>query len=686
MPNRLAGEQSPYLLQHASNPVDWFPWGEDAFAKARAEDKPVMLSVGYATCHWCHVMAHECFQDQEVAALLNRHFVAVKVDREERPDIDSAYMSVCQALTGAGGWPLTVFLTPEKKPFYAGTYFPKHTAMGRPGMVELLTNLARLWREERQRLLTTGEEIAKAMQPQPAGERQAPGQKAMEKAYWTLARGFDQRYGGFGQAPKFPTPHQLNFLLRWQRRAGQERAGIMAAATLMAMRQGGIFDQIGYGFHRYSVDQKWLVPHFEKMLYDQALLALAYLEAFQATGEPLFARTAREIFSYVLRDMTSPQGAFYSAEDADSEGAEGTFYLWTPEQVRELLGEEEARLFCRYYGVTAQGNFEGGKSVLHITRGMDALAEGAGLSPERAAAALDEARAKLLAARAGRPRPLLDDKVLTAWNGLMIAALARGALVLGEPAYQEAADRAARFVMSELGGGEGRLLRRWREGHAAQDGFLEDYAFMAWGLIELYQASLDPEHLESALALARAAGERFEDQVRGGFFFTAHDGEELFVREKGLYDGAVPSGNSVMAFDLLRLSRLTGDTTLERSARRALEAFGERINEQPSAFTMMLQALDFALGPTTELVIAGQIGAADSEALLAAARRRYDPLLTVLLCPPGEAGRRMARIAPFCAEMNPKGGKAAAYLCRGFACQAPTTDPDELERQLAAGP
>lgn len=678
MANRLAREKSPYLLQHAGNPVDWHPWGAEAFELAKSQDKPVMLSVGYATCHWCHVMAHESFEDEEVAAALNRDYVAIKVDREERPDVDSVYMSVCQALTGAGGWPLTVFLTPDKKPFYAGTYFPKHTAMGRPGFMELLESIARMWRDERQKLLTTGEEIVKALSQGPSPAGQAPDASVLEKAYWILGRSYDHQHGGFGKAPKFPTPHQLGFLLRWGQRAAEPKARDMALDTLSKMRAGGIFDQVGFGFHRYSVDERWLVPHFEKMLYDQALLALAYLEAYQVSGRQSFADTAREIFRYVQRDLTSEEGGFFSAEDADSEGEEGRFYVWTPEQVRGLLGPEQAKVFNRYYGVTNAGNFEHDTSICHRTRSLQELVQDLDLTTAQAAEMLETSRQELLAARAERVRPLLDDKVLTAWNGLMIAALARGAAVLGDEDYLQAAGQAAEFVMTRLGGNEGRLLRRWRQGQAIQDGFLEDYAFFVWGLLELYNAGFDPAHLEAALELTQACRSRFEDEVGGGFFFTGHDGEELIIRQKDSFDGAVPSGNSVMALNLLRLARLTGDDSLERRAIRTLAYFGRQMGEQPVAHTLMLQAVDYGLGPAQEVVVAGEAGGQDTKALLSAARQGFAPSRALLLKNPGPQGERLAALAPFTKDMGPIEGKAAAYVCQGFSCQAPTTDPEEL--------
>ncbi|MFH1033486.1 MAG: thioredoxin domain-containing protein [Pseudomonadota bacterium] len=683
MPNRLAGERSPYLLQHADNPVDWYPWGEEAFDKARQEDKPVLLSIGYATCHWCHVMAHESFEDTLVAQAINRDFVAVKVDREERPDLDGIYMGVCQALTGSGGWPLTLLLTPEAKPFYAGTYFPPRNMMGRPGLLELLGEVARLWREDRQRLLTAGEEITKSIQPKPAAAGADPDLSLMEKAYWQLTHAFDPKRGGFGQAPKFPTPHHLNFLLRWQARQPGSRGREMVDTTLAAMRAGGIFDHLGLGFARYSVDAEWLVPHFEKMLYDQAQLALAYLEAFQAGGPAEFAQTAREIFTYVLRDMTDPEGGFYSAEDADSQGVEGLFYVWTPEQVRGVLGQELGELFCRYYDVTSAGNFEHGRSILHQLTSVSAYAQNLGLDPDQLARDLAQARGRLFAHREERVHPLKDDKVLTAWNGLMIAALAKGYQVLGDEAYLAAAARAARFVLEGLSDADGRLLRRWRGGDLSGPGFLEDYAFFIWGLLELYQADLDPSWLEEAQRLCGLALSLFEDQLHGGFFFTPHDGEGLIARDKDAYDGATPSGNSVMAVNLLRLARLLARPEWERKAVKLLRAFGEQMRRQPMAYTHMLMALDLLLGPCQELVLAGDPADPALKEMLRLAQAGFGPRRVLLLLADGPAGERVRALAPYTRGMGPVGGKPAAYLCTGHACQRPLTDPAELKAALA---
>ncbi len=602
MPNLLINEKSPYLLQHADNPVEWRPWGEDAFRAALDRDMPIFLSVGYATCHWCHVMAHESFEDEDIARMLNENFVSVKVDREERPDVDNVYMTVCQMLAGSGGWPLSIFMTPRGQPFYAGTYFPKDSGFGRPGFRDVLRQISKAWRTDNSRLVQAGEEIAVAIQPKSkasfgADERHALGEDALRRAYEQLLSLFDGQWGGFGAAPKFPTPHHLTFLLRWHLRRPESRALEMVRKTLDAMRSGGIFDHLGYGFHRYSVDREWLAPHFEKMLYDQALLAMAYTEAFQAASQPAYARTAREIFGYVLRDMTAPEGGFYSAEDADSEGREGLFYVWTPEEIREVLGPGESGLFCRFHGISDAGNFEEGRSIVHAPIPLDAFAGDAAMDAVRLSELLEDSRKKLLAHRAKRVRPMKDDKILTAWNGLMIAALAKGFQALGDSAYGEAARNAADFILAAMRPGKGRLMRRYRHGEVAIPGYADDYAFLVWGLLELYQAVSETKYLEEAISLNNEMLDIFWDHDGGGFFYVGSDGERLILRDKDSYDGAIPSANSVAALNLFRLARITGNAELEARGNRLIEMFSGPVNNYPSAYTQFLNALDFALGP-----------------------------------------------------------------------------------------
>ncbi|MDN5344653.1 MAG: uncharacterized protein PWQ18_764 [Clostridia bacterium] len=745
-PNRLIHEKSPYLLQHAYNPVDWYPWGDEAFTRARREDKPVFLSIGYSTCHWCHVMARESFDDKEVAALLNEGFIAIKVDREERPDIDQVYMAVCQALTGSGGWPLTVFLTPKKKPFYAGTYFPKHSRHGLPGLVEVLKLIQEKWRTDRESLEESASELIQAVSSQLAPAQPGkPEPSLLAQGFEQLQSSFDAIYSGFGAAPKFPIPHQLYFLLRYWKRYGAKSALAMVEKTLQAMYCGGIYDHIGFGFARYSTDQRWLVPHFEKMLYDNALLALAYLEARQATGKAAYGRVAREIFTFVLRDMSDPEGGFYTAQDAESEGEEGKFYLWTPDQVREVLGREEGEFFCRYFDITEGGNFAGRNIPNLIGRGEELFADDAGnngaggnagnvvaldlraqprqwdarancnaagagnanslqgehrpndgeqgqgsgegesvlaVLDKTKAAPLVAARAKLFAAREKRVHPHRDDKILTAWNGLMIAALARGAWVLDEPAYTEAAARAARFILTHLRDAEGRLLARYRKGEAAYPAYLDDYAFLTWGLIELYQATFEPGYLREALALTGQMQELFRDEG-GSYFFTPRDAGELPVRPREVYDGALPSGNSVTALNLLRLARITGDSSLEEEAATQLRSLAGTAAAYPRGYTFYLCALDFYLGPVIEMVLAGEREGEDTRALLQVLRRTYLPAAVLVLRPGGREGEEVSKLIPYTARHIPVNGKTALYLCRNFACQAPVTTPAELAQRLA---
>ncbi|OPZ75118.1 MAG: hypothetical protein BWY80_00288 [Firmicutes bacterium ADurb.Bin456] len=619
-------------------------------------------------------MERESFEDEEVAALLNEGYISVKVDREERPDIDHIYMSACQAMTGQGGWPLTVLLTPEKKPFFAGTYFPKRGRWGLPGLIEILTQIREKWELERDQVLEAGEGILEFMGTKPGLRSGASlDRDTLDRAYKQLKDRFDQEYGGFGPAPKFPSPHNLMFLLRYWKRSGEKEALAMVERTLQAMYQGGLFDHVGYGFSRYSTDHKWLVPHFEKMLYDNALLALAYLEAYQVTGEDFYARVAKEIFIYILRDMTSPEGGFYSAEDADSEGVEGKFYLWTPAEVGKILGRDDGEVFCRQYGITAGGNFEG-KSIPNLIQNpveTGSLAAGQASGDYRAR--LDVLREKLFQAREGRVHPFKDDKILTSWNGLMIAALARGGAVLEEPLYTKAAERAAGFICSRLRRRDGRLLARYREGEAAIPAYLDDYAFITWGLLELYGACFEPRFLKDALTFTDQALDLFRDRQNGGFFFYGEDAEELIVRPKEIYDGALPSGNSVMLLNLLRLARLTGNETLQDEAERQVRAFAGDVAEYPQAYSFFMMGLDFFLGPAREIVIAGKAGDALAKRMLKAAQRRFMPETVVIFNPADSTGTDLLKMAPGLGEKRSLDGKATAYICQNYACQAPVT-------------
>ena len=633
-------------------------------------------------------MERESFEDEEVAKLLNDHFVSIKVDREERPDIDHIYMTVCQALTGGGGWPLTVLMTPDQKPFFAGTYFPKHGRYNRPGLMEILEQVAGKWRTDRAALVESGNKIAEAVQPhfgaRSGGELT---EVVLMDAYSQFARDFDPQYGGFGRAPKFPSPHNLSFLLRHWKRGGGEKALDMVEKTLDAIYRGGIYDHIGFGFARYSTDREWLAPHFEKMLYDNALLAEVYLEACQATGREGYGRVAREIFTYVLRDMTAPEGGFFSAEDADSEGAEGKFYVWTPEEVKAVVGEAEGDAFCRLYDITAGGNFEE-KSIPNLIKSGPEWGLMAGEGSKDAGAAglsrraAEECRRKLFAAREGRVHPHKDDKILTAWNGLMIGALARGTVVLGDLRYAEAAARAAGFILKSLRRPDGRLLARYRDGESAYPGYLDDYAFLIRGLIELYGATFDTSHLREALALTDQAVALFWDERNGGFYFYGEDGEKLLARPKELYDGALPSGNSVMLLNLLRLARLTGNSRLEELAARQMAAFAGDVANQPRGYTHFLMGVQFALGPAREIVVAGQQGDRGFQDLLAVVRQMFLPDSVVAFHPEGEDRREIEDLAPYLKENRTVNGKATAYVCRGYACREPVTDADKLRQLL----
>jgi len=612
--NRLINEKSPYLLQHAHNPVHWYPWVPEVFERASSEDKPIFLSIGYSTCHWCHVMERESFEDEEVAAVLNEYYISIKVDREERPDLDHFYMNFCQVLTGQGGWPLTIIMTPEKKPFFAGTYFPKHSRGGLAGLVELLNKIAALWKNQREKVISTGDELTafviKESLEFSAGEL---SDEVFDQVYQKLKQNYDPEYGGFGQAPKFPTPHQLTFLLRYEAVKGEPQALEMVEKTLVQMYKGGIFDHIGYGFSRYSTDRKWLVPHFEKMLYDNALLVISYLETYQVTQKGLYREIAEKIFTYVLREMTSPEGAFYSAEDADSEGVEGKFYVWTPEQIKEVLGEVAGEKFCRVYDITKQGNFEGsnipnllnsqddanlhGDSLEHVNLGDDNLEHDnlAKLEQE-----FLEIRAKLYQARNKRVHPFKDDKILTAWNGLMIAALAMGARILDADQAQEqtqylaAAEKALAFLFEKSISPDGRLLARYRSGEAAHLAYLDDYAFLVWALLELHQSTDKPEYLQKAIALNKEMLALFWDEKQKCLYMTSKDSEDILVRPKEIYDGALPAGNSVAVLNLLKIADLTGEYELEKIADELFYACGAEIADNPMDYTYLLQAYLFS--------------------------------------------------------------------------------------------
>ena len=687
--NRLVFQKSPYLLQHAANPVDWYPWGKEAFDRARLENKPIFLSIGYSTCHWCHVMERESFEDAEVAALLNKTFVCIKVDREERPDVDKVYMAACQAMTGQGGWPLTAFLTPDKKPWFTGTYFPKTSVGQRLGLMDLIPRAATAWADQGEQLLAQADKVVEHLKesiPNTAGD--GVDSKALTQAFNDLRGTYDSTYGGFGSGNKFPLSHRLTFLMRYGQRSGEAEALEMVEETLQKMRRGGIWDHIGYGFHRYATDVQWLLPHFEKMLYDQAQLALAYLEAYQLTDKQEYAQTARKIFHYVNRMLVAPEGGFYSAEDADSDGEEGKFYVWKISEVKQILGEEEGALFAKVYNMTEEGNFRDeatgqltGNNILHLLMPLADKAAMMGLKPEDLAVRVETSRKKLLSVQARRIRPQRDNKILTDWNGLMIAAFARGAVVLDAPEYALVARKAADFLLSTLRSKEGRLYKRYASGKAGLSGHLEDYAFTVWGMLELYEATFDTRYLEAAINLNNTMVSMFWDGESGGLFLSASDSEELFMKSKDVYDGAIPSGNSVAALNLLRISRMTGEALYEETAHELFKAFGATVSGHPSAYTLFLHAVDFATGPSYEVVVVGEKGSPDTRAMLKQLNSRYLPNKVVLLKTPGSDA--LDKLAPYTVTQGMLNKKATLYLCQNFACKKPTADPKVVTAMLA---
>jgi len=736
-PNRLAREKSPYLLQHAHNPVDWYPWGPEAFEKARKENKPIFLSVGYSTCHWCHVMEEESFTNPDIAKLLNQYFVSVKVDREERPDIDQVYMQAVQSMSGSGGWPMSVFLTNDLRPFYGGTYFPPEDRWGRPGFSTVLKSLHEKWVNEKESIQQAGKELTEhlaAHAVRAEASSQTLGPETLQAAYAQLDGTFDVRYGGFGRAPKFPRSHDLSLLLRYWKRTGEKKALGMAETTLVEMARGGIYDHLGGGFHRYSTDHKWHVPHFEKMLYDQALLAKTYLEAYQATGKQVYAQTARGILDYVKRNLCDEDGGFYSAEDADSAAAvfnktadgavppggrgsaatdlanekdgavpptgrgsaeaqpqkkiEGAFYVWSAAELQKVLGEEIAAVVGDYYGVKPDGNAENdphgeftGKNIFYQALALEELAEKYGKTHAELTTQLSAARKRLFDVRETRPKPHLDDKVLTDWNGLMISAFALGSRVLNEPAYLQTARRAADFITAKLRDPHGRLLHRWRAGDAAIPAFLDDYAFLIQGLCDLYEAGFEARDFQAANDLLHQALVLFWDEGRGGFFFSARGTEKLLYESKELYDGALPSGNSVMTLNLIRLGRMTMNRDLDRKAEQTLGYFSGMIHRHPSGFTQMLAALDFVLGPSREVVLAGLVK--EMKPLTDVLDQRFVPNKVVLVNDKSRADNALLKLlSPFTADQTALGGRPTAYVCKNHVCTLPVYDPIRFSELL----
>ncbi len=677
--NRLIHETSPYLLQHAHNPVDWYPWGEDALARSRQENKPIHLSIGYSACHWCHVLSDESFEDEATARLLNDNFINIKVDREERPDLDTIYMNAVQMMTGHGGWPMTVFLTPDGRPFYGGTYFPPVDRQGMPGFPRILIALAEAYRDRPDEIEQSangllGELRRLDLAPPQEGD---PGFEILDHAATDLMRRLDPVDGGFGRAPKFPPSMTLSFLLRQYHRTKDQNLLNAAELTLEKMARGGMYDQLGGGFHRYSVDEKWLVPHFEKMLYDNALLSRIYLDAFLLTGKEFYKQIAAETLDYVRREMTDPSGGFYSSQDADSEGEEGKFFVWSPREVKALLGEEDGRLFCRYFDASEFGNFEG-HSILHVEEDASVIAKLMGVATERLHEAVARGKRILFEARKTRIKPHRDEKMLTAWNGLMLRSFAEAARVLDRDDYLDVAIHNANFLLTALRQ-DGKLLRTHKSGESKLNAYHEDYAYLIDGLMALYEATFDARWFDEAVALAETMIAQFWDDEASGFFFTAADHETLITRTKDYYDNAIPAGNSVAAHVLIRLTLLTGDDRYRRLAERVLKLMAASMMRAPSAFGHLLCALDLHLASPYEIAIIGKREADDARGLIRAAFNRFLPNKVVALAEPGRAGTIKLLEA-----REPVGGKATAYVCRNFYCEAPVTDAAELAGQLSS--
>ncbi|HEY0023581.1 MAG TPA: thioredoxin domain-containing protein [Longimicrobium sp.] len=681
MPNLLANETSPYLLQHLDNPVDWFPWGPEALERARADDRPILLSVGYSACHWCHVMEHESFEDPATAAIMNEHYVNIKVDREERPDIDSIYMSAVQQMTGHGGWPMTVFITPGGAPFYGGTYYPPEPRHGLPSFRQILLAVAEAWRERRADVDQSAEHMAEALRQ--SGELRAPAgtldTSILDRAFRSLASRFDSAWGGMAGAPKFPQPLTLEFLLRTWKRTGNADAMRFLDMTLRRMAAGGMYDHVGGGFARYSVDAHWLVPHFEKMLYDNALLARLYTHAWQATGDDAHRAVADDVLAWVTREMTSPEGGFYSALDADSEGEEGKFYVWTPGEIDSIVGAEDGALVRAYYGVTEAGNFEG-HNILHAWRSMDEVAAGQGVSVERLQDALDRARPRLYEERAKRVWPGRDDKVLTSWNAMMLHAFAEAARAFESHEYRRIAVTSAEFLVGRLRTEDGRLARTYKDSCAKIPGFLEDHALLAEALVAVYETTWDERWLREARTLADQVLQSFWDEEQGVFFDTAADAEPLVIRPRDLFDNATPSGNSAAVNALLRLAELVGDERYSRSARQVLESLADTMARVPAGFGHLLSALDFHLATPTEVAFVGTPGEADTDALLRVVGRAYLPNTVAALRRVDGGGDE--ELIPLLRGRTAREGRATAYVCERFACQQPVTEPAALAAQL----
>jgi uncharacterized protein YyaL (SSP411 family) len=674
-PNRLIKEKSPYLLQYAHNPVDWYPWGDEAFQKAKAEGKPIFLSIGYSTCHWCHIQSAESFENEEIAALMNEKFVSIKVDREERPDLDEVYMKAVMALTGQGGWPLSVFLTPDLRPFYGGTYFPPAPRQGMAGFPDVLNFVSDLWKNRREEVVENSEELVKHVQQlYITSVNGTLSRDLLNGAYAELITGQDERYGGFSLEPKFPLPNSLAFLLRYYSRTKKEPALRAVRRTLDSMASGGIHDQLGGGFHRYSTDRYWLVPHFEKMLYDNALLARVYLEAYQVTGEPTFLGTAKDTLDWILSEMTDEEGGFYSAQDADTADGEG-YYTWTSAEVEEAIGKEDAAAFDDLFGVTPEGNFEGRRSILHLSGSLQKVSSRFARDPSELQTTIDTAKVKLLDVRRRRARPAVDDKVLTSWNGLTISALAYAYGVVGDQRYLSAGTRSADFLLGSLVV-EGKLFRRYRGGDVAIEGTLEDYSFLMAALLDLYEATFDSAWLREAITLSEKMMALFWDENGGGFFMNSS--QQIIARIKDSYDGPTPSGNSVAVMSLLRLSELTGRVDFREKAEKTMIAFAGAMESAPSSHTAMLSALDFWFG-SREIVLTGPAGDKVFGEMLEVIRKRFLPNKVLAL-----ADGKVAELAALTEGKASLGGGPTVYICENFACKSPVTQVADLSRQLDA--
>lgn len=685
-PNKLIHEKSPYLLQHAYNPVDWYPWCDEAFEKAKREDKPIFLSIGYSTCHWCHVMEKESFEDEEIAKLMNETFVSIKVDREERPDIDGVYMSVCQMITGSGGWPLTIVMTPDKKPFFTGTYFPKYNRFGRIGMLELIPKLNDIWKNRKEEVLKSAEEITQALnQVSFKNSDEIIDESIFEKAFDEYTRRFDSEYGGFGNAPKFPTPHNLLFLLRYYKRTKDLKALAIVEKTLTEMRKGGIYDHVGFGFARYSTDRYWLVPHFEKMLYDNALLLMAYSEAYQISKNKFYKSTAEEIIEYVLRDMTHPEGGFYSAEDADSEGEEGKFYLWTEVEIRQLLPSDEADFIIKIFNVETNGNWydeargiRTGNNILHLKKTYKELAEEFSISENEFTGKLESIRKKMFEWREKRIHPHKDDKILTDWNSLMISALVKASLALSKKEFLEAALSADSFIKKYLYKDE-KLLHRFREGESTIDGNLDDYAFFIQSQLDLFEATSEPQYLDYASKMNEILYAKFLDKNSGGYFFTSTDSEQLIVRQKEIYDGAIPSGNSVQLLNLARLYKITGESKFNELFEIQIKAFAAEIKKMPSVFAQFLIGLDFQSDKSIEIIIASEDKALTEQALKEISSLYYPSKIIIQLN--AQNFKSLSDRIPYL-KNYPIENDLKIYLCKNYVCEQPTNRIEDIISKL----